>query len=246
MPLALHVRDAAVEAALEKIGLVYEKNGTYFMKMKPLLDAINANKRWSDLGAPEIPGLVNVINYDFLAVPGIKTAADLKGKKVAVQLGTTGEEEAKKIDGVTVKPFDTADLAFQELMNGQVEAVVVDAPTTTVYTDRNKDKIKTVGEPFTDEKYGIAVCKKNTDLLNKINAGLAAVEKDGTIRQLQEKWLAARLDGTRAIKTALVALAATFSDDQKKADDDLLAPHMGMMSGMRGGMMGMGRPQSGR
>jgi hypothetical protein len=63
---------------------------------------------------------------------------------------------------------------------------------------------------------------------------------------LQEKWLAARLDGTRAIKTALVALAATFSDDQKKAADDLLAPHMGMMSGMRGGMMGMGRPQSGR
>jgi hypothetical protein len=50
--------------ALEKIGIVYEKNGTYFMKMKPLLDAINANKRWSDLGAPEIPGLVNVITSD--------------------------------------------------------------------------------------------------------------------------------------------------------------------------------------
>ena len=120
----------------------------------------------------------------------IKSSTDLKGKKIAVQLGTTGEMEAKKFEGATVKPYDTADLAFQELMNGQVDAVVVDAPTTTVYTDRNKDKIKTVGEPFTDEKYGIAVCKKNTDLLNKINAGLAAVEKDGTIRQLQEKWLA--------------------------------------------------------
>lgn len=57
---------------------------------------------------------------------------------------------------------------------------------------------------------------------------------------LQEKWLSARLDGTRAIRTALTALAGTFSDDQKKTADDLLTPHMGMMRGMRGGMMGMG------
>lgn len=57
---------------------------------------------------------------------------------------------------------------------------------------------------------------------------------------LQEKWLSARLDGTRAIRTALTALAGTFSDDQKKTADELLTPHMGMMRGMRGGMMGMG------
>ena len=115
---------------------------------------------------------------------------DLKGKRVAVQLGTTGEMEAKKIDGATIKPFDTADLAFQELMNGQVDGVIVDGPTTQVYVDRNKDKIKTVGGMFTDENYGIAICKKNTDLTKKINAALAELQKDGTIRSLQEKWLA--------------------------------------------------------
>lgn len=115
---------------------------------------------------------------------------DLKGKRIGVQLGTTGDIEAKKIEGATVKPFDTADLAFQELMNGQVDGVIVDGPTTQVYVDRNKDKIKTVGGMFTDENYGIAVCKKNTELLNKINTALAELEKDGTIRSLQEKWLA--------------------------------------------------------
>ncbi len=62
---------------------------------------------------------------------------------------------------------------------------------------------------------------------------------------LQEKWLTARLDGTRAIKAALVTLAGTFSDDQKKAAEELLTPHMGMMRGMRGGMMGMGQMQHG-
>jgi polar amino acid transport system substrate-binding protein len=116
---------------------------------------------------------------------------DLKGKKISVQLGTTGEIEAKKIEGVTVKPFDTVDLAFLELVNGQVDGTIVDNPTTLVYVNRFKDKIKTVGTPFTDEHYGIAVCKKNTDLLTKLNAGIAALKSDGTLQKLQDKWLSA-------------------------------------------------------
>ncbi len=75
-------------------------------------------------------------------------------------------------------------------MYGEVDGVIVDGPTTQVYIDRNKDKIKTVGGMFTDENYGIAVCKKNAELLTKINTALAELEKDGTIRSLQDKWLA--------------------------------------------------------
>ena len=65
---------------------------------------------------------------------------------------------------------------------------------------------------------------------------------------LQEKWLSARLEGTRAIKSALTNLIASFSDDQKKAADELLAPHMGMMgmmAAMRSGQMGPGQMQPG-
>jgi hypothetical protein len=60
---------------------------------------------------------------------------------------------------------------------------------------------------------------------------------------LQEKWLAARLEGTRAMKSALTNLVAIFSDEQKKTADELLAPQMGMMpmmSAMRGGGTGLG------
>lgn len=50
---------------MEKAGLVYEQNGAYYMRMKPLIEALNQNKRWSDLaGNPKIPGLVNVITSD--------------------------------------------------------------------------------------------------------------------------------------------------------------------------------------
>ena len=118
----------------------------------------------------------------------IKGVADLKGKKIAVQLGTTGEIEAKKIEGATVKPFDTADLAFLELVNGQVDATVVDSPTSMIYVNKYKDKIKAAGAPFTNEQYGIAVCKKNASLLKSINAGLAAVKADGTVEKLYTQY----------------------------------------------------------
>ena len=64
---------------------------------------------------------------------------------------------------------------------------------------------------------------------------------------LQEKWLAARLEGTRAIKSALTNLVSTLSDEQKKTADELLAPHMGMsgmiamMSAMQSGQMAPGQ-----
>jgi hypothetical protein len=65
---------------------------------------------------------------------------------------------------------------------------------------------------------------------------------------MQEKWLAARLEGTRAIKSALANLVGALSDEQKKAADELLAPHlgmMGMMAAMRSGQMGPGQMQPG-
>jgi hypothetical protein len=65
---------------------------------------------------------------------------------------------------------------------------------------------------------------------------------------VREKWLAARLEGTRAIKSALTNLAGTFSDEQKKTADELLAQHMGMMtmmSGMQPGQMGPGQMMPG-
>jgi len=72
---------------------------------------------------------------------------------------------------------------------------------------------------------------------------------------LQEQWLVARLEGTRAIKSAVVALYAVLSDDQKQTANEILAPHMGMgmmamMSGPRqmmpGAMMRQQSPRTGR
>ena len=124
------------------------------------------------------------------ATTDIQGPDDLVGKKIGVQLGTTGAIEAEKIAIAEVQAYDTVDLAFQDLVNKQVDAVVADYPTSLAFVQVNSNDIVTVGDVFTDESYGIAVCKTNTDLLNKINDGLAKVQAKGLIQELEQKWLA--------------------------------------------------------
>jgi hypothetical protein len=64
---------------------------------------------------------------------------------------------------------------------------------------------------------------------------------------LQERWLLARLESTRTIKSAFTSLYGTLSDDQKKTANELLAPHMGMgMMSMMSGQMQPGQMPAGQ
>jgi polar amino acid transport system substrate-binding protein len=113
--------------------------------------------------------------------------ATLKGT-VGAQLGTTGAMEVEKISGVTLKTYDDIGLAFQDLMNGQVDAIVCDNPVALEYVGKNPDKLKTAGDVFTDEFYGIAIAKGKTDLQAKINAGIKAIKTNGKIDEIIAKW----------------------------------------------------------
>lgn len=108
---------------------------------------------------------------------------------VGAQLGTTGAEEAENAAGATVKTYDEIGLAFQDLMNGQIDAIICDSPVAQGYVSRNADKLKVVGDMLTSENYGVAVAKGKTDLVNKINAGIAAIKAEGLINELSAKWL---------------------------------------------------------
>ena len=90
--------------------------------------------------------------------------------------------------------------------------------------------------------------RTNAKSLGEVRASMAGASQQDLVERfaLQEKWLAARLEGARAIKAALTNLIGALSDDQKKAADELLAPHMGMMAMMQHGQMGAGAMQPGR
>lgn len=119
----------------------------------------------------------------------ITSKDDLSGKVVGAQIGTTGAIEIENIAGATLKTYDDVGLAYQDLINGQVDAVVADDGLARGYVAKNSAQLKIVGEPFTDEFYGIAVCKTDTELLQKINQGLEAVISEGLIDELTLKWL---------------------------------------------------------
>jgi polar amino acid transport system substrate-binding protein len=117
------------------------------------------------------------------------TGKDNLTGNVGAQLGTTGAMEVEKLTGVTLKNYDEIGLAFQDLMNGQISAVICDSPVAASYVNRNPDKLKIVGDMFTTESYGIALAKGETDLLAKINKALASVKSEGLIDQYAKKWL---------------------------------------------------------
>lgn len=108
---------------------------------------------------------------------------------VGAQIGTTGAFEIEKIATATLKTYDDIGLAFQDLINGQIIAVVCDNPLALDYVKENPDKLKTVGEAFTDEYYGIAIANANADIVDDINAAIATLKAEGKFEELSKKWL---------------------------------------------------------
>jgi glutamine transport system substrate-binding protein len=119
----------------------------------------------------------------------ITTPDDLPGLKVGVQLGTTGDIAASEIEGVEVVRYDEITQAFQALANGDIDAIVNDGPTSADIIKSNPEyNVVLVGEPFTDELYGVAVRKDAPEVLEAINAGLATIKADGTYDEIYDKY----------------------------------------------------------
>ncbi|MCC5638510.1 ABC transporter permease subunit [Nostoc sp. CHAB 5844] len=121
----------------------------------------------------------------------ITSLDSLKNKKLAVQIGTTGAEKAKSVPGVQIRSFDSAPLALQELLNGNVDAVINDAPVTLYAINTgNLQGIKVIQQLLTEEYYGIATAK-NSPNLTLINDGLDRVLSNGEYSQIYKKWFKA-------------------------------------------------------
>ena len=126
------------------------------------------------------------------SVEGVTTLSDLKGKTVGAQIGTTGAFEVQKVKGVNLKEYDEIGLAFEDLINGRIQGVVADTPVAANFALQNKEykgKLKIVGEPFTEEYYGIAVKKGNKKVLDLINKGLDKVLGTENYNKIKKKWL---------------------------------------------------------
>ncbi|MEH1924676.1 basic amino acid ABC transporter substrate-binding protein [Nostoc sp.] len=118
----------------------------------------------------------------------IKDFNSLKGKKIAVQIGSTGADFAKTIPNAKISTFNSGPEFFQDLLNGNVDAVVSDAFATLYAIKNGKLKgIRVVADLLTEEYYGIAA-PKDSPHLDAINKGIATLLSNGTYKQIYQKW----------------------------------------------------------
>ncbi|MCR4789884.1 MAG: transporter substrate-binding domain-containing protein [Treponemataceae bacterium] len=114
----------------------------------------------------------------------IKSAADLAGKKVGVQAGTTGEWWVEEnVEDVELVSFKTGIDAALDLKNGSIDAVVLDELPAKEIVKRNPDLV-IVKDKFAKEEYAIAVKKGNTKVLEAVNSTIAAIKANGEYEAL--------------------------------------------------------------
>lgn len=127
----------------------------------------------------------------------IQTVDDLaNANMIGCQMGTTGyiycsdtvENGGFGEDHVT--PYDDGAAAVQALMNGQIDAVVIDNMPAQEYVAANPG-LKILDGEFTNEDYAIGVAKGNTALLDAINDALEELSNDGTIQSIVDKYISA-------------------------------------------------------
>jgi polar amino acid transport system substrate-binding protein len=123
----------------------------------------------------------------------IKSVADLSGKVIASQIGTTGYFVCKKIEGATAKSYDEIGLAVEDLYNGRLDAVIADDTVASNYALQHEQYSKKLALAFliesdTPEYLGIAVNKGNTEVRDLVNKGLAAIKANGEYDKIYAKW----------------------------------------------------------
>jgi polar amino acid transport system substrate-binding protein len=130
-----------------------------------------------------------IISVRVADAENIVTPDDLAGKRVGVQTATTGDIYATDIPGVEVQRYDEVTLAFQALGNGEVDAVIADSPTSADIIANNPDlNLTIVGDPLTEEYYGVAVRPDFPELLDAINISLVNVINEGAYAEIYESY----------------------------------------------------------
>ena len=120
----------------------------------------------------------------------VATPDDLTGKKIGVQLGTTGDIYAGDIADATIGRYNKGFEAVQALLQDKIDAVIIDREPAKVFVSQNEG-LAIVDEEFTVEDYAIAIAKDNEELLTKINEALAKLEASGKLQEIKDKYITA-------------------------------------------------------
>jgi polar amino acid transport system substrate-binding protein len=120
------------------------------------------------------------------------TLADMKGKRIAGQTGTTGLEylKAHQADnGYEIVEYADFPSESDSLLTAQVDAAVQDLPVFNQFVKDNEGKVKVAAQFNTGEQYGIGMKLGNTALKNVVDGAITEAKADGTYDAIYAKWI---------------------------------------------------------
>ena len=190
--------DAEMAAAVaEELGMDFQIEDMAFASIIPAVDSGKADIGVAGMTVTE-DRLQNVNFSDTYATAtqvvivkegsAIAGPDDLTGKKVGVQLGTTGDIYASDIKDAQVEQYNKGFEAVQALTQEKIDAVVIDGEPAKEFV-RDAEGLKILDEAFTEEEYAIAIAKDNEELLEKINGALAALKESGKLDEIVAKYI---------------------------------------------------------
>lgn len=117
-----------------------------------------------------------------------------KGKTIAVQVATIQADFLNKYlaDVATIRTYQAGPETFADLLNGRVDAVMASRTNLNAYVKKHADSVNSTGYGFSGGVLGqgsaIAVQKNNPELKAALDNAINSMIKDGTLKQLSEKW----------------------------------------------------------
>lgn len=133
----------------------------------------------------------NVQKEENVVQKQISNIEDLKGSKIGVQIGTTGDVYASNYEkdgsGTIIERYNKGVDAVQALKLGKIDCVIIDEQPAKVFVEK-KENLKLLDEEFTNEQYAICIDKSNAELKERINGALAVLKENGTLSDIIENY----------------------------------------------------------
>ena len=120
----------------------------------------------------------------------IKGPDDLKGKKIGVQLGTTGDTYCtKNVEGAEVSRLNKGVDAVSDLVRGSLDAVVIDDFPAQKLVANNAEKVIKLDDALTVEEYCLAVPKGDKEMLDLVNSVIKELKDSGELDEICSKYI---------------------------------------------------------
>ncbi len=124
----------------------------------------------------------------------IKSFNDIRSKKIGVQVDTTGYMEAKKytdkkniVTYGNILDYDAGTGIVHDIKQGNIDLIIIDYIQAITLVKKNPT-LKLLGDPFTQEYYGVMAKKGNDKLIEAVNGVIREMKHDNRLSELENKW----------------------------------------------------------